>query len=264
MRKIIPAVCFSFLTISASAQVTQGAVTYERTTQMQIQLQGMPAGVELPKSRTDQFELIFGNNKSLWKQAERPDDDQGNIDQGGVQIRVVMSGSDDVLFTDLASGKKTEKKELMGKNFIIDDSVSKLSWKLTGETKTILGYPCMKATATRISTRSSMNMINGKTERKEEQDTANIIAWFTSAIPVSAGPGEFQVQLPGLILEMDISNGKQVFKALSIREKADISAIKEPAGKKRHTAAEFKVEREKMMEEMQKNNQGGRNFIRVN
>ncbi|MDZ4808956.1 MAG: GLPGLI family protein [Bacteroidota bacterium] len=132
----------------------------------------------------------------------------------------------------------------------------------TGETKTILGQPCMKATSNRIST--MMNMENGKMERKEIQDTSNIVAWFTSSIPVSAGPAEYQGQLPGLILEMDIKDGTQIFKATAISEKADLAIIKEPTGKKRYTAEEFKKEREKMMKEMEQNKEGGQRVIRMN
>jgi GLPGLI family protein len=83
-------------------------------------------------------------------------------------------------------------------------------------------------------------------------------------IPVSAGPAEYQGQLPGLILEMDISNGRQTFKAVSVAEKADLAVIKEPTGKKHYTQEEFNKERDKMMEEMQRNNMGGnRRMIRV-
>ena len=135
---------------------------------------------------------------------------------------------------------------------------------MTGETKTILGQPCMKATSNRIITRTMMNMDNGKMERKEIQDTSNIVAWFTSSIPVSAGPAEYQGQLPGLILEMDVKDGTQIFKATAISEKADLATIKEPTGKKHYTPNEFKKERDKMMEEMQKNNQGGNRVIRMN
>ena len=122
----------------------------------------------------------------------------------------------------------------------------------------------MKAIATRISTQTRMTMDNGKTERKEIQDTANIVAWFTNDIPVPAGPAEFQGQLPGLILEMDISNGRQTFMATGIVDKADLSVIKEPTGKKHYTPDEFKKERDKMMKEMQENNQGGGRQIRIN
>src|SRR5258706_1551063 len=131
---------------------------------------------------------------------------------------------------------------------------------MTGETKSILNHNCMKAQATRISTQTRMTMDNGKMERKEVQDTANIIAWFASDIPVSAGPAEYQGQLPGLILEMDISNGRQTFRATNISEKADLAVIKEPAGKKHYTMEEYRNEVAKMMDEMQKNNGGNMRF----
>ncbi len=83
-------------------------------------------------------------------------------------------------------------------------------------------------------------------------------------IPVPAGPGEYQGQLPGLILEMNINDGRQTFVAKNISEKVDLAVIKEPTGKKRYTQAEFRKERDKMMEEMQRNNQGGNRVIRMN
>ena len=264
MKKILIAGC-AFLTVNlVQAQQKQGLVVYERTSQMQIRIADMPGGMEnqLPKSRTDKFELTFGNNQSLWKAAEQENDnDNISSNDGGVQIRMVVAGNDDVLYSNFETGKKVEKKELFDKSFIIDDSIRSLKWKMTGETKTILNMPCMKATTTRTITRMMMNMDNGKMERKEIQDTSTIIAWFTSSIPVAAGPAEFQGQLPGLILEMDIKDGTQTFKAINITEKADLAIIKEPTGKKHYTPEEFKKEREKMMKEMEQNNQGGNRRI---
>ena len=182
-----------------------------------------------------------------------------------MQIRMVIAGNDDVLYNNFETGKRTEKREMFEKTFIIDDTINKsLRWKMTGETKTILNMPCMQATTTRIVTRTMMNMDNGKMERKEIQDTSVIVAWFTSSVPVSAGPAEYQGQLPGLILEMDISNGRQIFKATAISEKADLAIIKEPTGKKHYTPEEFRKERDKMMKEMEKNNQGRNMQIRMN
>jgi GLPGLI family protein len=105
-----------------------------------------------------------------------------------------------------------------------------------------------------------MTMENGKMERKQVEDTALILAWFASDIPVSAGPAEFQGQLPGLILEMDVANGRQTFRATEISAKADLAAIKEPTGKKHYTREEFRSEVNKMMEEMQRNNGGSGNM----
>ncbi len=267
MKKILIAGCAILLTGLVQAQQKQGTVTYERVSQVQINFGGMPGGMEhqIPKTRKDNFELIFGNNKSVWKSAEEEANETTDIsggEGGGMQIRMIMAGSNDVLFNNFETGKRVEKREVMDKTFIIDDSVTSLKWKMTGETKTILNLPCMKATASNIRTRTMMNMDNGKMERKETTDTVTIVAWFTTSIPVSAGPAEYQGQLPGLILEMDIKDGTQVFKATGISEKVDIATIKEPTGKKRYTAAEFKKEREKMMAEMNQN--GNNRQIRIN
>jgi GLPGLI family protein len=262
MKKTILAGCSLFVVMMSQAQQKEGKVIYERTSQLQININGGMPGMEnmIPKSRTDKFELNFANNQSIWKSAEEANDND-NASGDGVQIRMIVAGNDDVLYNNFETGKRVEKREMFEKTFIVDDTISKLKWKMSGETKTILGFPCMQATTTRISSRTTMNMDNGKMERKEIQDTSNIIAWFTSNIPVSAGPAEFQGQLPGLILEMDVSNGRQVFKAVSVTEKADVAIIKEPTGKKRYTPEEFRKEREKMMEEMQKNNMGGGNRV---
>lgn len=268
MKKYFVTTGLLIAVLAVQAQQKEGKVIYERTSQIQIRINdGSGSGMdqEMPRTRTDKFELTFGNNQSLWKQADTENDDNGTFQtEGGAHIRMVVAGNDDILFTNYETGKRVEKREMMDKTFIIDDTIAKLKWKMTGETKTILNMPCMKATTTRISSRVMMNMEDGKMERKEVQDTSAIVAWFTGSIPVSTGPAEFQGQLPGLILEMDVSNGRQLFKAVSISEKTDLAVIKEPTGKKRYTLEEFRKERDKMMEEMNRNNQGGQRIIRMN
>jgi GLPGLI family protein len=269
MKKILIA-GYVFLTATfIQAQQKEGKITYERITQMQIHINDGHMGEEmqnmLPRTRKDNFELIFGNNQSFWKAAERENENDGfEEDNGGMRIRMFAGGSDDVLYNNFETGKKTEQREFFDKKFIIDDSIRPLKWKMTNETKTILNHNCMKATATQINKRMQMSMDNGKMERKEVEDTANITAWFATDIPVSAGPAEYQGQLPGLILEMDVNNGRQTFKALEISSKADLALIKEPTGKKHYTPEEFLKERNKMMDEMQRNNSGGNRVIRMN
>jgi GLPGLI family protein len=108
-----------------------------------------------------------------------------------------------------------------------------------------------------------MNMDNGKMERKEIADTSSVIAWFSTDIPVSTGPADYQGQLPGLILEMDINNGRIIYKAIELGTKVDVASIKEPKGTKKITPAEFDKERDKMFEEMEKNNGGPGRTIRI-
>ena len=63
---------------------------------------------------------------------------------------------------------------------------------------------------------------------------------------------------------MDIANGRQTFKAISLNEKADLALLKEPTGKKRYSPEEFRKERDKMFEEMQRNRGGPGRVIRMN
>lgn len=256
---------------STAAQQTQGKVVFERTVQMQIRIATNDGGNDediqnmLPKTRKDKFELSFANNATLWKQME--DDEQeelaGGQAVGGMQIRMISAGSEDILYTQLQSSRKVELRELGTKKFIVEDSIKPMSWKLSEETKTLLGHVCRKATSQKVGTRMLMNMDNGKMERKEIADTSNIVAWFASDIPVNSGPAEYQAQLPGMILELDINNGKTIYQALEISPKADIASIKEPKGSKKLTPAEFNKEREKMFEEMGRNNGGSGRTIRI-
>lgn len=269
MKKILIAGC-SFLTVTmAVAQQKEGKVTYDRTVQIQINFPGMSEEMQqqIPRSRTDHFELHFANNQSLWKQEQTNEEDnfvgEPGEGGGGMQIRFSAAGSNDVMYNNFETSKRVEKRDIMDKKFIIDDSIRPLKWKMTGETKTILNHNCMKATATQISQRSQMTMNDGKMERKEISDTSVVTAWFASGIPVSAGPGEFQGQLPGLILELETGNGRLTYKATKIEDKADVAQIKEPTGKKKYTQAEFRQEREKMMKEMEANGGGGRRIIRM-
>lgn len=104
-------------------------------------------------------------------------------------------------------------------------------------------------------------MENGKIERKEVVDTTNLTAWFAPDIAVPAGP-DVQGQLPGLILALDLNNGRTVYQALEISPKVNLAAIVPPTKGKKVTPAEFRAERDKMLAERQKMN-GGRGNSQV-
>ncbi|MBC7947487.1 MAG: GLPGLI family protein [Chitinophagaceae bacterium] len=267
MKKILIAAGALMTVIPGIAQQTEGKVTYERTMVMQIRLNDGHMSEQLqnslPRSRKDNFDLVFGNNQSVWRIAEKEEDDATSFgDNGGIQIRMVGGGADDVVYTNFENRTRTEQREMFDKKFIINDSIRPMKLKMTSETKTILDHPCMKATTTIIGKRSTMSMDNGNMERKEVDDTSYIVAWFATDIPVTAGPAEYQGQLPGLILELDVNNGRQVFKAINYSSKADFALIKAPTGKKHYTQEEFRKERDKMLEEMNKNGNGGGRVMR--
>ena len=242
---------------TATAQQKQGRVIYQRTIEMNISMPGNPQmeGM-IPKTRVNNFELNFNNTIASWKQAEEVEPEEA---QAGLVIR--FAGSDDLNWFDLATGRRLQQTELAGKNYLVNDSLVMGNWKITEETKNILGHLCRKAIATVAGKRMVTSMENGKMERKEVSDTSQSEAWFTTDIPVAAGP-EIQGQLPGLILELRTRSGKVVYVAQEINEKPDLTALKEPTKGKKMNAADFAKERSRVMQEMEKNNAGPGGNIR--
>ncbi len=258
--------CFALIALlsvqTLTAQQKEGMVTYERTMQLQLRIDDNSHMEQmLPKTRVDKFELSFGNNQSLWKHVDEevvPEEAGG----GGMRISMIGPGMDDIIWCNFDAARKTEQRTMFDKKFLVADSIKKLNWKITGESKTILGHLCQQAIAQRFGKRTMMNINNGVMERKETNDTTNIVAWFSTDIPVSAGP-EVQGQLPGLILALDMNDGRMVYKALEISPKVNLASIKEPSKGKKVTQDEFRTETQKMMEEMQKNQGGGNRTFRI-
>ncbi len=263
MRKIAFLSACILMGFNAGAQSKQGLVVFERIAKLQIQISDPAFANTMPHERKNKFELLYSDNKTLWRPTEEEQEPEMHMDNGaGAEIRIVTPGSTDITYTDLNAKRKVEQREIMTKNFIVEDSIRSLNWKISPDTKTLLGYPCRKATTTKIQPSIRVNVDNGVMKREQVTDTVEIIAWFTDAIPVFSGPDSYQGQLPGMILELDVNKGSTKYTALSIAPEGDFKNIKEPKGKK-ITPQEFAIEREKMFKEMEKNNGGGNVNIRV-
>ncbi len=264
MKKILVVCLYLIAITSLQAQQKEGRIIYQRTVQMQIVTSDGPGEEHaFPRTRTDKFEMNFANGKMIWKHLEDEFPDESVNGGNGIVIRTMGSGTDDAVFCDFEKSRKVESREFFDKKFLITDSIRRGKWKLSDETKPILNYSCRKAISERIGKRMMMTMDNGKMERKELDDTSTLVAWFTTDIPVSAGP-EVQGQLPGVILSLETNNGKTIYTAIECSPKPDLAAIKEPAKGKKVTPEEFTKERNIMMDEMEKNNQGGNFRIRTN
>ena len=271
MKKIL-LMAASVFTLAAQAQTKEGKVIYDRTVQMMNNVRfggggNVPPEIQaqmdrMPKSRTDQFELLFSPEHSLYQFLPNAaaDEGGGTFAGGGMVIQMRMN-TNEVSYVNYASGTRVDQREVMEKNFVVTDTVQKLQWKLSDETKTILNFTARKATACNIATRPRTTMENGEMKREMITDTVPVVAWYTTEIPVPTGPS-FQGQLPGLILELDMNKGQTVIKAVEFSPKVALNKIKEPKDGKRMTAAEFTSEREKIMEEMRRNMPAG-NRIRI-
>lgn len=253
------AACTIVLSLNAQAQLKEGKIIYERTTQMQFRISGSPEAEamaeRMPRSRTDQFELMFGNNQSIYQFLPTATEEQ----QGGFGM-MRIGGNNDIIYCNLENGTRVSYREFMEKEFLINDSLSKNNWKLTDETKKILGYTARKAITQRIAPSMRMSMENGEMKRTEVMDTVNVVAWFTTDIPVAIGP-EFQGQLPGAILELEVNNGRVVHKAIEVSPKVNVAKIKAPTKGKAVTQKEFRDESAKILKEMQANMGGGNTIM---
>lgn len=120
------------------------------------------------------------------------------------------------------------------KEFIIQDSIQKYDWKITKETKEILGYETRKAEAIVDS-------------------TTNLIAWYAPKLVYKNGPAQFG-GLPGLILQIEEivdsedQKEKQIYTAISLKVDKSKKVIQFP--KKGKVIS--RKEHEKIMEEEMK------------
>jgi len=96
-------------------------------------------------------------------------------------------------YYDQASGKITEYAELEDGTKLKANWPADFKWKLTDERKKLNGYDVQKAIG-----------LSHNTEGRGEWDTGDVIAWFTTEIPISSGPERYY-GLPGLIVKIEFS-----------------------------------------------------------
>ncbi|HEY0678653.1 MAG TPA: GLPGLI family protein [Chitinophagaceae bacterium] len=268
MKKSILPLIALVVTQMAAGQMKEGKIIYDGAFQLNFQIRESNSELQkmIPKTQNRQYELLFSGNQSLFQSLpdikEEANEMGGPSHTGGPVVNIMRFGGDNIVYHNFEAGKRISEIELSAKNYIVEENISKLNWKLTEESKTILGHKVFKATADRFSTRTMVSMENGEMKRKQMPDTSKVVAWFAADIPVPAGP-DFQGQLPGLILELDLNNGRTVYKAIEISPKVNVASIKQPSRGKKISAEEFAKEQQKMMDQMQQQRRPGGNGERI-
>lgn len=88
------------------------------------------------------FILTFNKSESMYVEDEKLDSPGGG--RGMMRSMGMSAGTQ---YKNMKDGVLLEDKDFMGKQFLITDNLEKLEWKMTGETKQIGKYMCMKAVA---------------------------------------------------------------------------------------------------------------------
>lgn len=130
----------------------------------------------LPQNVITYHELIGDSTRSIYKPGkEAPIDPK-------FWFRPVADRN--VVYTDFRSGKTVSQKPVYEETFLVEDSVSKIKWRLTPDTRMIAGFECRKA----------VGILN---------DTIAVFAFYTDEIMIPGGPEGIN-GLPGMILGMGV------------------------------------------------------------
>jgi GLPGLI family protein len=134
---------------------------------------------QVPEWNTTYFNLYFDNNKTIYEPG-REVTTNGPKGPGWFQD----PAQDNVVYSNLETNERVSQKSVYEKKFLLTDSLRKLKWKITNDSRDIAGFNCRKATA----------IIN---------DSVFVVAFYTDQIITSGGPESFN-GLPGMILGLAI------------------------------------------------------------
>ncbi|WP_316746515.1 GLPGLI family protein [Pedobacter gandavensis] len=187
---------------------TDGVIEFERKTNMWATLKKrinkdnetyLQPAYDSYKKNQPQFKILkstltFSNDKSLFT----PLPDTGK-DVSGFWGSDPNSTQNNTIFSDLASSSFITQKKVFEETFLVRDSLRKINWKLTSETRDIAGYECRRANAIIM-------------------DSIYVVAFYTDKIPVSGGPESFS-GLPGMILGVALPHENVSWFATSVKDK---------------------------------------------
>lgn len=264
------ALIFTLLLLTGNlltAQDFQGVAIYRTSQQVSIQLDSTKHTAAMTKELNEQLSkqfdkeqiLHFTKNESMYKEVESLEFDKPQM--GSARITVVGHVGQAPLYRNLSSGRFVRQEELMGKRFLVKDTLEKPDWKLENEQKKIGNYTCYKATWTRNMERTNWTKEEGPKKVTVEVTTT---AWYTPEIPVSHGPREYW-GLPGLILEVQEGKLSYLCTGITLNPKEKFSIEIPDKGKEIDKVSFEQIREEKnreMLEQFQRGKEGGTIKIR--
>ena len=249
-----------FITGSVFAQDFSGRATYKTHRKSSFELDsttmatnpGIQEQLEAQMRKMFQktFTLDFSKSESMYKEQQELDAPKSPSSNGDAMIMIVGGdGGSDLLYKSILEKRRANKKDLMGKVFLIKDNLVSYDWELTGETKNIGNYTCYKALFEKEEESIEIKMIDGEVKEEKGIKKRTIVAWYTTDIPISNGPKNYG-GLPGLILEVNDGNETIMCSELVLNPSKTID-IKEPTKGKIVTRKKFnEISLEKTKETM--------------
>jgi GLPGLI family protein len=204
--------CFIIIASFAQQQfIVKGKIEYERKTNLHKQLDGTFGETmkkSIPQYKTDYFDLYFSGEKTLYKPGREV------VTAQRISEWLIGPASENVVYNNIEEGKFVTQKAVFENTFLIQDSLRKINWKITPDTRTIAGFECRKATTIIM-------------------DSIYVVAFYTDQIVTPGGPESF-TGLPGMILGLAIPRMNITWFAtkLEMIEVKDIDNMAPKKGKK--------------------------------
>lgn len=212
---------FSTLQMDAQDFVTRAKIEFEKKINIRRSLAGqnMPQQTkeEFPDFLVSYYDLIFTEGASIYKAGR-----DNEADNQSVRPLFFSPKSKSIYYTNFATSQVVVKNVLMQEEFLFEDSIPPIKWKIGKEIRKIAGYECRKAIG-RIF------------------DSVYLVAFYAEELVVKGGPEGIQ-GLPGMILGLAIPRHNTTWFATKVElAEIDESVIAAPGIKgKKPTTEEMK------------------------
>jgi GLPGLI family protein len=222
--KIFLVANFILVSNSFGQFITSGKIIYERKTNLLKLVPYLPDFLKdiakEKKYNIDEFELSFNEHGSAFIPKPPATQSSGYAD---------MLTTENTIYSDHQTHDRLTILDVMGNKVYIKDTVNKIPWTMTDNTRKLAGYECKMAIY-----------------RKD--DSTRMYAWYSEELIPSVGPETFS-GLPGTILGMALEDGSVVYFAKSVEiATIDDKVFKYDAGKaKIMTKKSFETELIKQM-----------------
>lgn len=130
----------------------------------------------IPEKVVNQYEFLGDTTQSLFRETKEA------VLPPNVWYEEVANKN--IVYNNYSTGRTITQKPVAEETFLVDDSLLKIRWKLTNDTRNIAGYDCRKA----------IGFVD---------DTLAIFAFYTDELLVQGGP-ESVHGLPGMVLGMGV------------------------------------------------------------
>ena len=217
--------------------LSEGKIEFEKKINLYARMDEDNTWTELekkamPQFKTTYFDLLFTHSKSLYKPGRENTDNNKIWEQ---------PAEENVVYSDLDNGRSVSQKKVFEQVFLVIDSLRRIKWKITDETRVIAGFNCRRANAIIM-------------------DSIYVVAFYTDEILTPGGPESF-TGLPGMILGVSLPHQHLTWFATKVQAvKVADTEITAPQKGKKVTNPALK---QTLQESLKQWGKEGRNYIQA-